>query len=119
LAICSVAVGNESNYASRGICLVVAAVFHVMHRVDEFATHQVQRRFVVKLNIVEWVGKNLGHPCKAGLHIAKKEKMDGAKEQPTGGNHEPDKSHVVQEFRWRLVRFEDTEECRIEKKHQG
>ena len=54
---------------------------HIIHRVDELAAQQRQRRAVVEHHIVERVGDDLGDPHQAGLHVADEEQLHGAEQQ--------------------------------------
>src|SRR5271156_2305095 len=37
-------------------------------RIDQFATHERKRRFVIELNIVKRIGEDFGRPDQSGLH---------------------------------------------------
>src|SRR3954451_1090702 len=67
----------------------------VQARIDQLPAHQVKRRLVVELDIVERVGEDLGRPYQAGLDVLDEEQLDGAEQQPAQTDHEPDQSDVT------------------------
>ena len=94
--------------------VVLPAVARVPHRIDQLAPHQVERRLVVELDVVERVGDDLGHPHEAGLDVLEEEQMHGAEQQPAEADRQPHQRDVVHELGRAGVRLEDAEQGRVE-----
>src|SRR5262249_17792727 len=66
-----------------GVLLFETAVLeNVETRVDQLAAQKRQRRLVIKFEVVEGVGDDLGHPDQAGLDVANEKELHGAKQKP-------------------------------------
>ena len=61
--------------------------------VKALTTQQLQRRFVVQVHIMEWVGENFRHPHQAGLYILDEAQVDGAKQQAAYAQGQPGIAH--------------------------
>src|SRR5262249_47444209 len=82
--------------------------------IEPFAPHEMERRLVVKLEVVEGVGENLGHPHEPGLHVADEEQMNSAEQEPGKTEEEPDLRDVANVAGRTAMRLEQAEQGRIE-----
>jgi hypothetical protein len=65
----------------------VAGVQEVL--VKALTAHQLQRRFVLQVHIVEWFSDDLGHQHQTGLHIFDEAQVDGATQQAAHTQSQP------------------------------
>src|ERR1700675_3020853 len=68
--------GNERGRTST-IRDVASAVL-LLRKIEQLAAHEIHRRLVVLLDVVERVGDDLGRPDEARLHVLQEEKLHGA-----------------------------------------
>jgi hypothetical protein len=61
----------------------------VIHRIDQLAFHQVERRLPIEHDVMEGIGDNLRHPNQAGLHIFQEEQVHGSEDQASDSNVQP------------------------------
>ena len=68
------------------------------HGVDQFAAHQVKRRFAIYLGVVERVRDDFGEPHQPGLHVLQEEQLHRAEQQGADADDEPYFTHVAHEL---------------------
>lgn len=51
--------------------------------IKALTTQQLQRCFVIQIDVVEWIGHDLRHPDQASLHILDDAQMNGSEQQTT------------------------------------
>src|SRR3954451_5080085 len=87
--------------------------------VDQLALQQIQRRLVIKLQVIEGVGDDLCHPDEASLDVADEEQMDGTEQETTDPDREPDLCNLTGEISKGSPGLEQAEQGRIEEKDHG
>ena len=68
-----------------------------MHRIDQLTRHQVERRSVIKHEVVERIGQNFGHPDQARLHVADEEQLNSPEQQGAKTDHQPNLANMLNE----------------------
>ena len=63
--------------------------------VKTLTSQELQRCFVVQVNIVEGVGQDFGHPHQTGLHILQETQVDGSEQQTPYPQKQPSVANSV------------------------
>src|SRR6476646_12208790 len=81
----------------------------LLRKIEQLAAHQIHRRLVVLLDVVERVGDDFGEPHEARLHVLEEEQVHGAEDEAANPDRKPDQRGVVREGREILVRLKQAE----------
>jgi hypothetical protein len=74
----------------------------------------MQRRLVIKLDVVKWVCDDLGEPDEPGLDVLEKHKMYGSEQQTTEANGQPYLPHMLYEINPASVRRKESKQGGVE-----
>ena len=54
------------------------------HGVDQLTAQQVERRLVIQIDVMKWVGDDLRQPHESGANVLQKKQVHGAAKQAEG-----------------------------------
>jgi hypothetical protein len=77
----------------------------------------MERRSVVKLDVVKRVRDYLGQPDEPGLQVLEENQLHRPKQQPTEANSQPDLPHMLKEIGIARVEPEDPEQRWVQPQH--
>ncbi len=110
---------QQGHQAPRAARAASGLVGHVLHRIDQLATQQVQRCAAVEFDVVKRVGEDLREPHEPGHDALLQAQLHGAEQQRAQrrARARPDRRAVAKSA-LPSRRAEDAEQRRIEPQHE-